>query len=363
VPTSKTPVIGVAVLVGLLLVLVIGGGPANRDAPLDPRSDAPLGTSALVTLLERLGAEVDLSTGLPGQGDEIALLLDDRLDEDQTASLKAWVRAGGRLVVTDPRSSLVPTTADQENPSSPDRLAPGYCTLAALDDVQSVDGGAAVRFDARAGDGSCFGTPSSGFVVHQTLGQGDIVAVGGAAFLTNDLLDEQDNAMLAAVLLAPSVTTAVRVVDAPLPAGGGDKSLGDLIGGGVRRAGLQLGLAFVLYAVWRSIRLGRPVSDEQTVEIAGSELVSATGRLLERGKAPGAAAEVLRGGLRRSLRARLGVSADASNAVLAQLVATRSGIDPEQVRVAVGDHPVTTDAELVTVARAVASVHQEVLRP
>ena len=66
-PTSKAPVIGVAVVVGLLFVLVIGGGPANRDAPLDPRSDAPLGTSALVTLLERSGAEVDLSTGLPGR--------------------------------------------------------------------------------------------------------------------------------------------------------------------------------------------------------------------------------------------------------------------------------------------------------
>ena len=361
--TSKGPVIGVAVVAGLLLVLVISGGPANRDAPLDPRSDAPLGTSALVTLLERLGAHVDLSTGLPSRGDEIGLLLDDRLDEDQTVSLKAWVRAGGRLVVTDPRSSFVPASVDQEDPSSPDTLAPGYCTLVAFDDVQAVAGGAAVRFDARAGDGSCFGTPSGAFVVHQTLGRGDIVAVGGAAFLTNDLLDEEDNAVLAAALLAPSVATAVRVVEAPLPAGGGEKSLGDLVGGGVRRAGLQLALAFVLYAIWRSIRLGRPVSDEQAVEIAGSELVSATGRMLERGKAPAAAAEVLRSGLRRSLRARLGVPTDAPNAVLVQVVATRSGIDPEQVRLAVGDHPVSTDAELVVVARAVASVHQEVLHP
>ena len=108
--TSKGSIIGVAVVAGLLLV-VVSGGPANRDAPLDPRSDAPLGTSALVTLLERLGSEVDLSTGLPRQGDEVGLLLDDRLDEDQTVSLKAWVRAGGRLVVTDPtRPGSTPAT-------------------------------------------------------------------------------------------------------------------------------------------------------------------------------------------------------------------------------------------------------------
>jgi hypothetical protein len=235
--------------------------------------------------------------------------------------------------------------------------------LAALDDVQAVDGGAAVRYDATEADGSCFGTPSGAFVVQRVLGQGDVVAVGGAAFLTNDLLDEEDNAILAATLLAPGVSTAVRVVDAPLPAGGGDKTLGDLIGGGLRRAALQLAAAFVLYAVWRAIRLGRPVPDEQTVEIAGSELVSATGRLLERGKAPGAAAEVLRAGLRRSLRARLGVPNEVPTSVLVDVVAERTGADGEQVRLAVGDHPVTTDAELVTVARAVASVHQEVLHP
>jgi len=363
VATSRGPAIAVAILVGLVLVVIVSGGPASRDAPLDPRSDAPLGTSALVALLDRLGARVDLSTGLPGQRDEIALLLDDHLDEQQTIELRTWVRGGGRLVVTDPRSPLVPPPVDQEDPSDPDTLAPGFCTLPALVDVHVVDGGAAVRYEARGADGSCFGTPGGAFVVRRALGRGDIVSVGGAAFLTNDLLDEQDNAVLAAVLLAPVAGTAVRVVEAPLPAGGGDKSLGDLIGGGLRRAALQLAVAFVLYALWRAIRLGRPVPEEQAVEVAGSELVSAAGRLLERGKAPGAAAEVLRGGLRRTLRARFGVPADAPPSVLVEVVAARTGAELEQVRLALGDHAVSTDTELVAVASAVASVHQEVLHP
>ena len=47
---------------------------------------------------------------------------------------------------------------------------------------------------------------------------------------------------------------------------------------------------------------------------------------------------------------------------LIALVAERSGLDPAEVAAAIGDGPVTSDAELVAVARAVASVHQEVLR-
>jgi hypothetical protein len=130
----------------------------------------------------------------------------------------------------------------------------------------------------------------------------------------------------------------------------------------VKRALLQLAVAFVLYALWRAVRLGRPVREDQPVEVAGSELVAAVGRLLERTHAPGAAAETLRAELRRALRARLGVPPSADVHQLAAVVAARSGADVDRVLAAIDDRPVTTDAELVTVARAVSSIHQEVLR-
>jgi hypothetical protein len=55
------------------------------------------------------------------------------------------------------------------------------------------------------------------------------------------------------------------------------------------------------------------------------------------------------------------VAANASPDALAQAVAERSGVDLDEARTAIGDHAVTNDDELVAVARAVASVHQEVL--
>lgn len=355
-------VIGVLVAAGLLVAALAGGPPGRDGPPLDPRSDGPLGTSALVSLLEGLGARVELSVGLPSVTDDVAVLLQDRLDEQQAVELIEWVRSGRVLVVTDPGSRFAP-------PSSPGGLfeqertfEPGDCTIEALADIGEIEAGAAVTFDAGPDATACFLDGDGAFVAAREEGLGTLVAVGGAAFVTNELLDEADNAVLAAALVAPERGTAVRVVDAPLPAGGGDKGLADLVPVGVKRALVQLGVAFVLYALWRAIRLGRPVPEAQPVEVAGSELVAAVGRLRSHTRSPGAAADTLRTELRRRLRTRLGVPADVDPVAMAALVARRTGVSTERVLAAVDERPVTTDAELEAVARAVSSIHQEVLR-
>lgn len=354
-------VVGLCIGCALLLAALLGGRPGRDGPPLDPRSDGPLGTSALVSLLRGLGADVGLSAGLPGPSEDVALVLRDRLDDAQAAQLLGWVRSGGTLVVTDPLSTLAPRMADQGLIPETGAISRGTCSIEALSAVGDIDGGAAVRFRAGGSDEICFGDRRDGaFVVTHGVGAGQVVAVGGAAFVTNELLGTHDNAVLAATLLAPTDRTTVRFVDAPVPGSGGDKTLGDLVPGGVKRALLQLAVAFVLYALWRAIRLGQPVAEDQPVELAGSELVGAVGRLLSRTQDPGAAAETLRAGLRRSLRARLGVPVDAPATTLAEITAARTGATVEDALVAVDERSVTTDAELVAVARAVASIHEEV---
>ncbi len=363
--TSRTrgALVAGAIAAALVVAALAGGAPGNDGPPLDPRSDGPLGTSALVSLLTELDADVDLAPGLPDADDDVALLLDDTLDDDQVAEVLDWVRAGGRLVVTDPSSFLLPPTFPLGLGDTLDTgpIPRGVCTIDALGDVDEVAGGAPVRYGTEGTDGSCLGTRDFAFVVERGDGAGSVTGVGGAAFLTNDLLATRDNAVLAVALLAPEPGTTVRVVDAPLPAGGGDKTLADLVPDGVRRLLVQLAVAFVLYALWRAIRLGRPVREAQPVEVAGSELVRATGRLLGRGRAPGPAADALRRGLRRRLRSRLGIPAEAPPRAFVDAVVARTGLAPEVVEAALDDRPVTTDDELVAVARAVSSVHQEVL--
>ena len=357
---SRGAIVAGAIGVGLLGILLLQGSP-DDGPPLDPRSDAPDGTSALVSLLEELGTDVQLSVGLPGAADDVALVLVDQLDEEQTGQVLDWTRAGGTLVVADPASSLTPEVFGPPLLEE-EALSRGICSIGALDDVEEIDAGVAHRYDTGRAHSSCLGSRDFAFVVAQAEGAGDIVAIGGAHFATNERLGHDDNAVLAAALLAPRPGTAVRFVDAPLPAGGGDKSLGELISDGVRRGGLQLAIAFLLFAAWRAVRLGRPVAETQPVEIAGSELVSAAGRLLERGRSAGGSADVLRTRLRRSLAVRFGVPPAAPPSTLAEVVAERSGADRSLIDTAIGEQPVTSDDELVAVADAIATVHQEVLR-
>jgi hypothetical protein len=359
---SRGVLVAMAIGVALLLGALATGRPGRDGPPLDPRSDGPLGTSALVSLLDDLGADVQLSVGLPQPGEEVALLLEDRLDEGQRAELGAWVSAGGTLVVTDPFSPLTPPLAPSGVLPSASSVDRGRCTIAALDDVEEVAGGTPARFESAEADAVCFADDGDAFVATQAHGSGDVVAIGGAAFLTNELLDDADNAVLAAALLVPGGSGTVRFVEAPVPAGGGDESLGDLVPDRVVRALLQLGIAFALYALWRAIRLGQPVEEAQPVQLAGSELVSAVGRLLARTRAPGAAATTLRDALRRRLRTRLGVSPGAPPEVLADITAQRTGVDGDIVHTALADRPVGSDDELLAVARATARINQEVPR-
>ncbi len=362
---NRGTVVAVAIGAALLLGAVIGGRPGQDGPPLDPRSDGPLGTSALVSLLDDLGADVDLSVGLPTGDDDIALVLQDRLDQEQTTALEGWVAAGGTLVVTDPGSSLTPPLAEPDLLGGTEPVEPGRCTIDALRDVGEVEAGAAVRYDVGDGDGddTCFDDSDGGaYVVAYGLGAGEVVAVGGAAFVTNDLLDEADNAVLAATLLVPSGSGTVRFVEAPIPAGGGDKTLAELVAPRVKRALAQLGVAFVLYAAWRAIRLGQPVAEGQPVEVAGSELVSAIGRLLGRTRGAGAAAETVRAALRRRLRARLGATVDLPVDALVEMTAARTGVDASTARTALGEQPVRTEDELVAVVQAAARINQEVPR-
>ncbi len=357
----RAAVIGMCVGLVVLAAAALGGRPGRDGPPLDPRSDGPLGTSALVSLLREVGADVDLTVGLPDESDDIALVLQDRMQDSQRDALAVWVRGGGTLVVLDPSSPLAPPAVRDVLSAVARPLQAGVCSIEALQAIGEIDAGAAVRLEAGSGDQTCFGeSASSAFVVARTVGLGGVVAVGGAAFVTNDRLGHRDNAVLAVTLLAPSRGLHVRVIEPPIPAGGGDKTLGDLVPPGVKRGLLQLGVAFVLYALWRAVRLGRPVIEDQPVSVAGSELVAAIGRLLARTHSPGPVADAMRIDLRHSLRARLGAGPDVPIATLAELAAARTGVSKERVLEAIDERPVTNDTELVAVARAVARIQQEV---
>jgi hypothetical protein len=358
------PVVAVAVVVVAVLAL---GGPGGSDRPLDPRSHERSGTSAYVALAEDLGADVDVTDRLPEDGDdtEVFLLLADLLDEDQHDQLDRWVRDGGTLVVLDPGSDFAPGRAGgfDEVDDLP-AFAGSRCDVdvlegIAVEDVEPRRGG--VLFDVPVGADACIGPGADAYVVVDDVGDGTLVAVGGSGMFVNAALAEGENAPVAAALTGLQEGTNLAVLEPATVTGTGEDGLLDLIPGSVWAALAQGAIAFLVYALWRSRRLGRPVAEPQPVAIAGSELVAAVGTLLDRSGSPQRAGDLLRADLRRALADRFGVPPDVAPPVLASVVAQRTGADEARLAWALTDSAVADDDQLVVLAQTIDAIRQEVL--
>jgi hypothetical protein len=367
-----------AVVVGLAVVVAVGGRRADEGNPLDPGSPGPLGTKGLVEVLRELGGRVVVSAGQPGAGTDVALLLSDDLTADRRRGLLDWVGRGGTLVVADPGSDV--TSVEQVGTTRIgllDAELEPRCAEPALADVRRVAAPGGIVFklpedrpgpgDGRggpagtAGARACFPRNRGAWLLIQPLGSGTVVRLGGASVLVNQELGRADNAVLLASLLVPVEGTSLQVLQPPLP-GGGDAGLGDLIAPRVRLALWQLVVAFVLLALWRARRLGRPVAEPQPVQLPGAELVVAVGNLLQRAKGRGQAAGLLTDDLRRSLAERLGMPPSAPADQVADAVAARTGIPRERVLRTLAKATPRDEAELVALSQAVDTIRREVTR-
>lgn len=328
--TSRSTLGWLALVLGVLAVgvLVVAPDPQS-NRPLDPTAAGPAGAKGVVLLLEELGGDVAVRPGAPASADT-ALLLVDRFDDDQRDELLEWVRDGGVLVVADRFS---PLSSFATGGTCPDAIA----------DVEVLqftpaDGGLVGR------DPDCF----RGTVRTRPEGDGFVVVVGGATPFANELLDEVDNAVLAASLLVPTGDEEVVFLHGAL--GAGDQQLVDMIGPRVAQAIVQAGIALLVYVLWRGRRLGRAVVEPQPVRVAGSELTAAVGRLLGARRRPGDAAATIRLALVRDLERRTGVAPGGSAEPLVAAVASRTGLDPAWVMGALVTRPVASDGDLVAVA-------------
>ncbi len=356
--SSRAPfVIGGALVVVLLAIALLAGDSGSGNGPaLSPTSTAGAGTRGLVVLLSELGADVRVGQSVPDASARVALLLHDGLDERSRQALGGWVEGGGTLVVTDPDSPLSATPSSSLIGGS----FRGECDLPALADVRSLSLAVAPLLRVRSESQSCFGDGRAAFVVSTARGGGTVVSIGSPQVFVNDRLDEADNSVLAIRLLLPAAATPVAVLD-PNPPGSGTTTLADLVADRVFQAIVQLGVAFVLYALWRSRRMGRPVTEAQPVAIEGSQFVRAVGGLQQRNRATDRAAIALRTDARRAIGDRFGLPVNADAAVLARLVAARSSLPEATVVWALSSAPVVDDDSLVQLSNVLDTIRQEVI--
>ncbi|QBI21199.1 hypothetical protein ER308_17570 [Egibacter rhizosphaerae] len=355
-------------IIGVLLVvgLAVAGWWGARDAdeePLQPTSTGPMGTQAVVDVLDELGADVDVDREVADDVDA-ALLLADDLERAEREALEGAVQAGATLLVTDPGSELAAEMeTDVAVPGGGVTLQPSPdCPVAAFDGIGGVRA-SGFPFEPDDGEVGCFPVDGGPWLVVSPEGEGRVVSVGSSEWLVNSQLTRADHAALAVAILLPGDEARVTVLPPGELAlegeGMGIDGVLPLVPGWVWALLAQVVVAALVVIGWRARRLGRPVSEPQPVDLPGSELVVAVGELLQVSGSAAHAARRLRADTATQLRQRLGLAPDAPPRELAA-AAVAAGADPDQAeRAFVAPEP-EQDAELLRLARDLEDVRAAV---
>ena len=362
-PPRTRRILLIAGAVAALVASVLVVGPPSAELPLDPTGVGPQGLRGLVETLEGLDVEVTVSVEPPSDTATRALLPVDRLAEDTRTAWSEWVEEGGTLVLTDVTSPL-----SQLQPSGSDRFIgredrePG-CEL--LEEVGAVRQGAWEGLEVPEEAQSCFpiGDDAGAWLVRQPREQGVLVVLGSAEPLTNGLLDQADNAVLAATLLGPAPGDRVVVVPRDATATEAEDGLLALIPPQVWTALALAVLALLLAVLWQGRRDGPVVRERLPPVLPSAELARSVAGLLQRAGDRRDGAERLRRGTRRDAARALGLPPDTPHDVLSQAVADRTAVAVGDAEVALGTAPVGDDAALVAVAEATTRLRADLRRP
>ncbi len=346
-------------LVALVLVVVavvLIGPRGQQGVPLDPRSTGPLGTRGILEVMDRLGVPATVEGGVPGPDDGVVLLIADDLTDAQHEALGSWVDEGGRLVLTDPLSVLAPDVVGLTSIAFTEPTIEPACDDPMVAGVDRVAVAGASVMAPGPGASACFPRNGGHWMVRTPTGAGEVITLGGAFTLTNELLGQADTAVLLANLLTPD-RGGLRVLRPDRPPG--DATLTDLLPDQVGLALLQLPLAWLALVWWRARRHGQPVPEASPVRVEAAETTIAVGNLLQRADRVVDAAAIVRAHVRRELTRRLGLS-DAVTAdpqVLVEVVASRTDLDPATLtRLLAGPLPTDDDGLVRFTAAAVRTV-------
>ncbi|MFF2190975.1 DUF4350 domain-containing protein [Streptomyces sp. NPDC058155] len=331
--------LAILLVAGIALAAVRSGDQHGR---LDPRSADPLGSRAVAELLKDRGVSTRVVTTLAeaseGTGPDTTLVVTspNLLTFHQQRTLRSATEiSGGRTVLLSAGPPSLDLLAPDVTsaPDTPVAARDPRCSLPAARNAGAVDiGGVRYTTDSPNSE-ACYpidGLPSL-LRVDDAAG-GDTVLLGSPDLLYNERLAKQGNASLALQLLGsrPHIVWYLPSLSDPSAtesgsgsgdgnsgdssgdreeqeAGGNESSFLDLIPSGWLWGTLQLALAAVLAAVWRSRRLGPVVAERLPVAIRASEATEGRARLYRKANARDRAASVLRTETRARLASLLGV--------------------------------------------------------
>ncbi|MFE5592335.1 DUF4350 domain-containing protein [Streptomyces sp. NPDC056549] len=367
----------------LVLALILTGGLAlatlhstDSHGALDPRSADPQGSRAVAELLKARGVTVTLATTLAeataaaDTGTTLLVTTPDLLTDTQQVALHSAMEASsGRTVLVGAGRASLTTLAPgvTSAPSTPVRERAPACTLPAATRAGSVDlGGERYEVSPGTTTDACYLADGLPTLLHLTdTGTADTVLLGSPDILYNSRLDQRGNASLALQLLGSRphlVWYLPSLSDTSATADGTTGNFLALIPSGWLWGTLQLAVAAVLAALWRSRRLGPLVTEHLPVALRASEATEGRARLYRKANARDRAASVLRTATRTRLAPLLGVAvqdAHSPDRLLPALSARLPETTADPRNLLFGPAP-TDDATLIRLADQLDALEREV---
>jgi hypothetical protein len=360
-------VLALAVFVGGTAIALIGS-PSTTSDYLDPGNPGAAGARAVATIAAQRGVHlvrvttVAAAAGAAAGGQATLVVTSPWLLT--TGELTALSRVpGDRLLIEpDPGSltALAPgVTEVGAAPVGP--LDPG-CGLPAATLAGSADLGGTLLRASVPGAQQCYWSAGHPSLVRYTSGGRTITVLGSGAPLRNSDLASLGNAALALNLLGGRPEIVWLVPGPPPLAASGQKSLLSLIPLPAYLVALQLAIAAVLCALWRTRRLGPLVAERLPAVVRATETVEGHGQLYRSRRSRDRAAAALRDAARGRLAPRLGLPDNGAPGALVTALAGQTSSTPEQVAAILFGPVPQDDAALVRLADELDSLENAVGR-
>jgi hypothetical protein len=359
----RLPLAILALIFGAVLVAVLARGDQTFGV-LEPASYEPSGSRALAQLLKGQGVDIKTvrtfgDTRAVATGATLLVTSPELVKPERLAELRGQAK-DVVLVAPSTLDGVVPGVSVDGNPVV--EVRPPDCTVSAV--VAAGDarlGGTAYR-STLPGVRSCYQDNGSGTLLQVPQADGGTVTLLGAADpLTNAHVGENGNAALSMRLLGKNPRLVWYLPSTTDPALDTVKlSFYDLIPDGWRFGVIQLAIAAVVIALWRTRRLGPVVAEPLPIVVRAAETAEGRARLYRKAGSTGYAGDILREATRARLRPLLGLPVDAEPVAVVESTARRSGWNEARVGALLYGPPATDDPALVRLASDLDDLEQAV---
>jgi Domain of unknown function (DUF4350) len=366
----------VSIVVALIVaaVWVAVSTTSYRGVPMDPDNPGGDGSQALARVLADHGVAVTVARDqralfdapTPAAGTTVVVTGTDVLSVQNAQAMLSRVRGADRLVLVEPSRFLLSALelpVDSADQPSPAAALPATCTWPGISPSDSITPGDLTYTAHSPGAVSCFrfGDAAQLVAIPASASRPEVIVLGAGQILQNSEIGRLHNAGVAVRLLGQG-GRLVWYVPSPFDIAATDTTVTSEVPRAVGPLVLLALFGLVALMVWRGRRFGPLVFEPLPVVVKAIETTESRGRMYRKARDTDRAAQALRARAARRLGAYLGLPAGAAPPTVARAAATAALRDEASTANVLAGSPISTEADLLTLAHDLTELEKEVRR-